>query len=140
MNGDRIVKSNETLQDGDTMTVTLKYDRAVRYWTLDGTALFAADSITGKRAREGNSVVRPAPAVVFLPGDVVVVKHFGDSKEFTYVRGGTSWPGERTDGLTDRDVALSISQGRARLIARKGVAFPGPITRDNLHVLATIPF
>lgn len=139
MNGDRIVRAPERLLDGDVLDIRLTVKDG-KYVTNKGATIAYLGTPEARHLRGGGTITRPVPAMKFQPGDVVVLRHLYGAPEFTYVRGAHGFLGDRAAAPTDREMATAFSEGRARLIARNGVAFPGPITRDNAHLITSIPF
>lgn len=67
------------------------------------------------------SVEQIAPS--WQPGDVVSIAFGGGTlaPRYTYVRGENRWVGDRTNGLSDRDVDARFAEGKVRHLVRDGV-------------------
>lgn len=137
MTGDRTLRQIEPLKDGDRITVVLTVQGG-KLRTRNGGVVAYLGTPEARFLKNGGHAVRPAPSVVFLPGDVVVVEFAPHTTPYTYVRGTHGFLAERATPPGDEEMAEHFLAGRARLIARNGVPFATPITRRN--VASLLPF
>lgn len=91
---------------------------------------FTGDPLYLSPAQITAAVTVEQTAPEWQSGDVIVVTFAKGTQapSYTYVRGVSRWVGERTNGLTDREVDALYREGKARHIVRNGhpVTAPAP--------------
>lgn len=93
----------------------MNYNAALRA-TARTVALREAQQILANAGIKADIIVK---APQWKPGDVVVVRFYGNSTPYTYVRGALRWPGEHVH-KTDDEITSLYNSGNATPVLQSG--------------------